>query len=440
MRLWFILLINIVISTFIVQTKLNFSVAVFLTSLVIQSIAIYFIFNSVMFAYSLKKIFYLFVYLFFGIAPLVQYSIGGVSFFGSRYLLEKDYLETNMLIILILIIYQISYSIYWGNVKAIYVYEKESYRVEFSFMKKTILIMLATFSFFMVFRDNNYSILSMLFRGGEFREFVEEAETRSSVIHLIIYRFLQPISLMCFTYAFLEKCRNKFFLLILFILGLITCFPTGMPRFAAASLYMPFLLLFSKRVLKNNNFSLIFIFSFMLLFPFLNLFKNFSEKTQLDMNLSFQMFEEASFDSYQSLALITSHDIITMGNQLLGVLFFWVPRSIWMNKPIGSGALMAEKLDFDFTNVSCNYFAEGYINFGFIGVFLFTLLLAYFTAKLDRYYWVKKKKSPLSVGIYLYTLGMLFFILRGDLMSSFAFTMGMYAGVFLIFKYVHRLS
>lgn len=86
------------------------------------------------------------------------------------------------------------------------------------------------------------------------------------------------------------------------------------------------------------------------------------------------MFKEGHFDSYQSILSVLNSEIITYGNQLLGVLLFWVPRSIWSNKPIGSGAFMAEITNLDFSNISMNYFAEGYINFGVFGMFLFLLV------------------------------------------------------------------
>jgi len=52
------------------------------------------------------------------------------------------------------------------------------------------------------------------------------------------------------------------------------------------------------------------------------------------------MFVARDFDSYQNFAIVFFEDFITYERQLLGALLFWVPRSIWPNKPIGSGAFV----------------------------------------------------------------------------------------------------
>jgi hypothetical protein len=176
-----------------------------------------------------------------------------------------------------------------------------------------------------------------------------------------------------------------------------------------------------------------------LIFPFLNNFRNFGEYTEIKLGFDFQMFLTGDFDSYQNFALIVSNDIVTYGSQLLGVIFFWVPRSLWPGKPIGSGAFVADKLNLIFSNISANYFAEGYINFGFLGIFIFLLLIAYLTAKFDKIYWtriINLNNNFLTI-LYLISLGMLFFMLRGDVLSSFAYTIGFILAALFVYKIVN---
>ena len=111
---------------------------------------------------------------------------------------------------------------------------------------------------------------------------------------------------------------------------------------------------------------------------------------------------------------------VQYGRQLLGVVLFFVPREIWPNKPVGSGAFMADHLNMNFTNLSANYFAEGYINFGGAGIVLFLIILVWSCAYLDRIgVRVQRQNPPLFV-LYLQVIFVLFYLLRGDLMSSFA--------------------
>lgn len=69
-----------------------------------------------------------------------------------------------------------------------------------------------------------------------------------------------------------------------------------------------------------------------------------------------------------------------------------------------------------------------------MGIFLFAILLAYATARTDKYYWkiVANNKNNYFQVIYFVLIGMLFFILRGDLMSSFAYTVGFLLSIILV--------
>ena len=149
------------------------------------------------------------------------------------------------------------------------------------------------------------------------------------------------------------------------------------------------------------------------------------------------MFLESHFDAYSNFVHILANDITTSGYQLLGSLLFWVPRSIWPSKPIGSGAFLSEEIKLNWTNISCCYFAEGYINFGFFGILIFTFFLAWYCASFDKAYWkINKEKNKnycFFELIYLLLLGLTFFIMRGDLMSSFAFTLGFIFSVLFVY-------
>jgi oligosaccharide repeat unit polymerase len=276
----------------------------------------------------------------------------------------------------------------------------------------------------------------MLVRGGELvADALSNVEADESPTKwLIVNNFVRPISIMCFLYYAVSKEKSILILVILGVLALITCFPTAVPRFAAGAMYIPVILVLFSFVRKKNVFSLIFVGSLLILFPFLNIFRNYGDANSEEFKLDFKMFTEAHFDSYQNFALLVSNEIITYGGQLLGVFLFWVPRSVWPEKPLGTGAFTAEKLNFFFSNVAANYFAEGYVNFGYLGVILFLILMAYQTALIDKIYWESERKITGDFFSVLYTisLGFLFFILRGDMLSSVAYMFGfLFAAVFV---------
>lgn len=410
----------------------EFSTRAFLSSISIQVISIIFVFRKDNEPYSLNKIFYLFTLFFLGIAPLLQFYSSS-SFFGARKLSEREYYYMNLLILLILFTYQTFYSIFYlKKINLGYAQLLQRFLIDKKLVTSQIslLVILSLLSFFLVFMANNFNLMSMLFRGGAFKETVLESKSSS----LIIFRFFQPLSMMCLLYYMLSPSHKKVITFVLFLLTLITCSPLGMARFSAAALYIPLVLVAIPFIRKKNVFSLSFILGLLVVFPFLNNFRYYTPGNDIKIRLDMNMFVAGDFDSYQNFAIVFFEDIITYGRQLLGALLFWVPRSIWPNKPIGSGAFVANQQGYYFDNVSCNFFAEGYINFGIMGIFLFAILLAYATARTDKYYWkiVANNKNNYFQVIYFVLIGMLFFILRGDLMSSFAYTVGFLLSIILV--------
>lgn len=420
-----------------------FSNRVFITSILIQIISIYNIFSRQNEPYSLEKIFYLFSLFFFGVAPLLQ-SYENSKFWYISPLLEQEYFYLNILILFIIVFYKIFYDLFRKTIKLPGIRNKLSkYAItnKIPIFKGLLLISISLFSFVIVFASNSFSIIPMLLRGGELVDEVMRNNTSqdgSPTTWLLINNFIRPLSIMCFLYYAISMQRNIIIFIILGLLALITCFPIAIPRFAAAAMYIPVILILISFFRKKNIFSLSFIGGLLFIFPFLNIFRNYDSNKKIELGLDFKMFTEPHFDSYQNFALIFSNDIITYGQQLFGVFLFWVPRSFWINKPLGSGAFTANKLNFFFDNVAINYFAEGYINFGIFGVLLFLIFLAFATAKLDKIYWT----NELSLNnnffrvLYMISLGMLFFILRGDLMSSFAYFLGFLISGLLVLKFV----
>lgn len=415
-------------------SSIYFSQKVYISSLLISYFSLFHVFSKDQRPYSLNKIFYLFCFFFFGVAPFIQ-SNGHVSLFGARLLKENEYFMMNMLILIIMISYQFFYRKFSKSKIDSKTQRKISkYNIEkLSFKQILILIILSLSSFGVIFYINSFNVFNLLLRGGELKS--SELEMASSTF-LLIDKFIRPIPMIALFFYLVSKNRNLFVLAILFLLAVLSIFPLGVARFYAAAIYIPLLLITTPFIRRKNMFSLFFIGGLLIVFPFLNQFRHFSAETSLKFGLNFDMFAEGHFDSYQNFALIVTENIITWGRQLLGVALFWVPRTFWPTKPVGSGHHIAEELSMSFSNISANYFAEGYINFGFLGIILFVVFLAWFTARMDNLYWkmVHGSKNNFFRVIYYLMLGMLFFIMRGDLLSSFAFTVGIILSILFTFK------
>ena len=135
---------------------------------------------------------------------------------------------------------------------------------------------------------------------------------------------------------------------------------------------------------------------------------------------------------------VIKDDMVTNGMQLVGALLFWLPRSIWAAKPISSGYYVAHTTGLSWDDLSMPIWGEGYINFGYFGVIIFTIAFAALLARLDSKYWciTVKRLKDLNAISYFVLLGMLMFILRGSLISAWAYTVALLLAFFAVKKIV----
>lgn len=226
----------------------------------------------------------------------------------------------------------------------------------------------------------------------------------------------------------------------LFFLFFITYPPTGMARFKVATLYGAIIMLGFKKLRRGTTFTILLITGMFFAFPLFSVFRNADLSNVLELmknswNSVLNNVYSGDYDAYSSFASsvnYVSRYHATDGRQLLGVIFFFVPRILWPGKPIGSGAMLADKLNKNFSNISCQFFAEGYINFGFIGVIVFCVILAVIIKKMDALYWNDtvegQTDTPISI-LYFYALFLLFFLLRGDLLSAGSYMVGAFVTI-----------
>lgn len=97
-------------------------------------------------------------------------------------------------------------------------------------------------------------------------------------------------------------------------------------------------------------------------------------------------------------------------------------RTFWPTKPSGSGAIVAAAQGQSVTNVSCPLPAEAIINFGLVGLLIGALVVGWLLKRIDDCYWHGDELSLFMTISYPQLLFFFFFMMRGDLLSTFAFT------------------
>lgn len=103
---------------------------------------------------------------------------------------------------------------------------------------------------------------------------------------------------------------------------------------------------------------------FVFVFPIADAFRN-SDAGNFATGGPVNSLLSGDFDAYAQIsnaALYVDGAGPTYGRQALGVVFFWVPRDMWPDKPADTGVLLAESRDYAFTNLSAPLWAELYVN------------------------------------------------------------------------------
>ena len=132
---------------------------------------------------------------------------------------------------------------------------------------------------------------------------------------------------------------------------------------------------------------------------------------------------DPNFDAFAMLGSITQYTDnygYSWGHQMLLPGFFWVPRSVWNSKPIGTPDMVAGDMDLFSLNVSSPLWGEGYINFGIFGLFIFLFVFGWLARAADDFLaqTTGKQGPAFQTVISSFFAANTFILLRGDLTSG----------------------
>lgn len=405
------------------------------------------------YSYSLELMFWIFMLYFMFFAPLVQYTRG--SFPWGRVDAQLVW-QSNLLLLLFSLSFKCGTRLYKNKEKKD---QKEKRHNLLSFITdpiesstsfSVVLLLISICILLYTIRSKGLSGL-IVTRGENTSLYSGESSSLALLTSSLVSAFLTFAT----AYAFCimpkeQRLKHRPLVLMQMLCLLLCCFPTALSRNKMACIYMGLLLIMFRPLHKGARFYWFFTFALIFMFPFMELFRHstFAEVEIMEFINSFsdrffESYTEAHYDAFSMLGYAIRYTQVhgfSYGRQLLGSLLFFVPRSIWPTKPIGSGATIMESLHREFTNVSCPLVGEGYINFGIAGVVLFGLAVGYLVSWLDTRYWSSSNNNEQSRAAYVFLLPMFFFMLRGDLMSSWAYTMGYVAVAFMLHLVCRYLS
>lgn len=389
--------------------------------------------------YTLALIHWMFYLCFFVVAPVCQY-VNGYSCWGY-FISDEQMLKVNFLLLV------------WGGLFAVFSNVSLKRKVGLSRVsgggtinvnrlhintKRAAILLLAS--------AISVSLLILiigienLFSRGAYELALEQ--TFNQTVSLVIDKILRATPLFALVFILAGDERHPVIAAMAFGLLLLADFPTGMARYNAAVIYGGLLLLYFSPMRKRGVFPVLFLLAFLVLFPAISTFRiNGLSLNKMITAISDSIvniptgFCAGDYDAYSMLARSVRYVEqwgTTNGGQLLTAILFFVPRAIWPSKAMGSGWTIAEAQGQDFTNLSCPLPAEGIMNFGVSGLVVFAAVFGVGCRLIDDYYWRvggQLKSRGLAL-FYPFLCMFFFFMMRGDLLSSTAYTVG-YGAVFL---------
>lgn len=410
------------------------------------------------------SVFLVFNLLFFIVAPVIQIddivkdSIEGGRFIQNFPYSESKCIRANTYLFIFNLVFFLTYLIVNKNVKNDNIIPEKDDN-HYSNIPLTLSI-LAFVSILIVLI--NINTISFQFQN----EFYKEVDATSTSKYLIIQKFLFfiPLSGVILAYNYLKKKKknvsNYYFVLVYFLFFLALVFflknPLTEKRNALGPIYITLIFVFFKTIIDTNFKTMRFMFlSMILLFPVLTILTHsryslsqmISRPAVLTTNFQYlhvnDAFNSLHYDAYPNfLATIDYFDKknVVYGEPLAGGLLFFVPRSVWRDKPESTGFKIGNYLidnyGFNFNNLSNPYISEAYLNFGFLGILIYPVLLALFFRNMIL--WLKGNDILKSVFAFYVAIYLMYF-LRGDFTNGFAYLVSTYLAIIFVPKAIHSV-
>lgn len=391
-----------------------------------------------------EAIMVVFYMLFFIFAPVIQLSNG--SYPTTFPININTVLKANAYNSIFLLSYIVFRYIKLDKYKKKYNNEENNSK-DFEVSKLTLNIMMCIFMVYFI--PNITKIINQIIN----RVSNDEVD---QVVHLIINKFILFIPLLFVYYFIIEYKKNKnkkdLIKLIFWTMLLIICKnPFNEKRNALGPIYLSIVLFL---IIKNNNirkFLILTTIIFIIIFPISSIFTNsqygmkyFFQNPENIINLSIisEQFYELHFDAYANLNVaieyVSKYGMLWW-KQFLGAILFFLPRSLWNNKPISSGMMTGNYLisnyGFHFNNLSSPITAEAYYNFGIMGIITFAFILSKWSKISHKWLGYKNYYSLVA----WYMIIHLFFLMRGDLMNGIAYLIGPLTAIYFMPKFIEKV-
>lgn len=164
--------------------------------------------------------------------------------------------------------------------------------------------------------------------------------------------------------------------------------PLTSSRYAFGSMVLSLAVLLGAcaTVQRSRRTMLLVIVGFVLVFPLADTFRR-PEAREVTISVLDEYSGNPDYDSFGQISnaiTVVGDEGFSYARQPLGVALFWVPRSVWQDKPVDTGAYLAEARGYRYTNLSAPLWSEFYLVGGYFAVFVGFAGLGYGLVVADR--------------------------------------------------------
>lgn len=380
--------------------------------------------------FNLGLSFSFFALFFFGVLPLFEYRLG-ITYSGASMPQDSSYMTAAILALVSSVCFYLGYGLRRGASFHMDMLQKPEFlsRRHRQLALFASIAVIAVMSAIVVY-FYEFSPYKLLLRG-----YGEEGE-QSAIGYSFVNYVARPlifnlIFLMVLMYARRRQVPyTKVFVLCCFSLLLVS--PIGVPRSLAGALYIPLLMMaFMPRFNSKYSQLCVIVIAILFLAPLADVFRFVNSQQQevdLGSNFSLEYLFSGHFDAFHNLAQVVDMRYSSEGWQVVGILLFWFPRSIWEGKPNGTAVDFADFAGLRADNVSFPLPAEFYVDYGVYGVIFGMFFVGVLYRIVDGFF--ARPRKPGSIASYLFAVAqfemsiLCLYLLRGSVLVSFAFTVG----------------
>lgn len=370
--------------------------------------------------------FWMFVFYFIFLAGFVQFRSG--KFPWGAVHVQEDITSALLLIIVSLTAYWIGYRPFSSSlVQKTKLGVRTKFRINVTAKRWKILLIVFSISLVAFFFVSGFSIRDLASSRTEFAILVAELGVRSQFIYVVLRSpsaaMLLLALLILWTWKVTNRADRRTERLLLLIIAI--CLALNSPfvhsRAWAGAVYVSSVIILALIYRPHRERMLALLVS-LAVFPLFILSSVFRHPRTEGWGFVWAGLTSGGFDAFSQIVNTYKYvDVhgLRWGYQLLGALFFWVPRSFWPEKPLGTGYMVHDALGFSFLNVSGPLWAEMYINFGVIGIFVGFFILGRISYSFDRRIAELRGSlfSPVFHAVAWFFVAYQWILLRGDLIT-----------------------